>query len=174
MCIVLLAGCSSFGDGTAGVSETSNDAPTGLGNASDPAQAKISGFCSAIDALNVALEADLSDGGNELIIETYTALIPEVPPELAADFKSVLEALIGGDRTIPTTLEASTDPASSSESSVDEAAPTSSPTASIDPATLDEEGVLPSATPAERVQDYIVDTCLGVGHNPGPPATVPA
>ncbi len=157
-------GCTSFGDG-AGDGPSSADATTPeFVPVSVPAE-RSSPFCKVISELSARLANDPPDDPNQMIIDTYTDLLDDVPPAIAVDFNAILTSLRTGEPipSIPESVTASSESASSSspESSL------------IDPGTLDEEGVLPGATPGERIQDYVAFTCLGVGNNPGPPATAP-
>jgi hypothetical protein len=157
-------GCTSFDDGS-GDGPSSADAITPESvPVSVPAE-RSSPFCEAISELSARLANDPPDDPNQMIIDTYTELRDDVPSAIAVDFNAILTSLRTGEPipSIPESATASSETASSP-----------SPDASvIDPGTLDEEGVLPGATPGERIQDYVAFTCLGVGNNPGPQATAP-
>lgn len=156
--------CSSFGDGS-GDGPSSADAITPESiPVSVPAE-RSSPFCEAISELSARLADDPPDDPDQVIIDTYTDLLDDVPSAIAVDFNAILTSLRTGEPipSIPESAAASSETSSSSS-------PESSP---LDPGALDEEGVLPGATPAERIQDYVAFTCLGVGNNPGPPATAP-
>lgn len=163
--LIALTSCTSFGAGSGdGVSSDEAAVPASV-PVSVPAE-RLSPFCEAMSDLSAQLANDGPDDPTQLIIDTYTDLVDDVPAGIAVDFNAILTSLQTGE-PIPTVPEPSSD--TSSETSNESLSSASS----IDPAALDEEGVLPGETPGERIQDYVAFTCLGVGNNPGPQATAP-
>lgn len=154
---IALTSCTSFGAGSGDGVSSDEAADPAFAPISVPAE-RLSPFCEAISDLSAQLANDEPDDPTQLIIDTYTDLVDVVPAVVAVDFNAILTSLRTGE-PIPTVPETSSGLSSSASS--------------IDPAALDEEGVLPGETPAERIQDYVTFTCLGVGNNPGPQATAP-
>ena len=158
---------------------------------------RLSPFCESMVALADRLASDPPEDETAFIIDTYRAITPEVPAEIANDFAAVLARLEG--RPIPTVdpddTTPLTDPAPAADST-DTSEPAAAPlvtTASSDtlspvtapPATdadgspipqdttFSDEGYAPEEDPAERLNAYVNFVCRDSQNNPGPPATQP-
>jgi hypothetical protein len=158
-------------------------------------------FCEAMIDLSETLLADPPADATPVILETYLALLGEVPTEIEADFVAVIASLQELERTgggsPPTTDTLTTQPAESGTSSTTSSptstsAPITSTTSTIPPAVgpdatavastvtitaddliPDAEGYLPSDVPADAVNSYVDFQCRSSTNNPGPPETVP-
>ncbi len=122
-------------------------------------------FCTAVNDLNDRiLTGDVSDV-EALIIETYRSILPEVPSEIADDFRSVLTELETGvpAPTAPPVTQPPLTPATDPETG-DTIAVGPNPTT---------EFFFPATTPTQRVNEYVSFACQGTENNPGPPATAP-
>ena len=160
--VVVIGGCTQTGtpdaDDTAeSVEET---APISV---TIPA-VRTSPFCAAMIELNGRLLADRDVDAEALIVETYRAVLGDVPDEIEDDFRAVLTELETGvpAPTSPPVTRPDLPPATDPETGVTLVAPGD---------TL--EYFFPSPTPAERVNDYVAFACQDVTNNPGPPPTVP-
>lgn len=159
----LLAACD--GDDATEAEGTAADVPI-VGTVAVPEE-RLSPFCQAMIDLGDQLLDDPPDDVNELVIATYEDIADEVPDEIRADFDAVL-AVLRGEIPPPTTADPTAAPEPSSEGSVP-----SGPITSPDGSVVD-EFIVPPATPAERLNDYVEFTCRDTANNPGPPATSPA
>ena len=122
---------------------------------------RLTPFCQGIADLDDRL-AEVPAGGDtaEIIIDAYSAIVDEVPPEIRDDFLTVLAGL----------QEDTTDVAAGASSS------TSSSTTVVAPGTTledFEEGYTPDDSPALRLNAYVQFVCRDGQNNPGPPDTEP-
>jgi hypothetical protein len=143
------AGCSSDDDSGSATST----ADVGLERTVPVPPERLSPFCQAIADLQQRLdEAGPDDDTGELIIDTYSSVVDEVPPEIRDDFLSVLAALQAGGPPSTTTS-----PVSIASTTIEDF----------------EEGYTPDESAALRVNSYIQFTCRDSGNNPGPSETQP-
>jgi hypothetical protein len=152
---VLLAGCSSDDDAAPG---TTLDDSESLQTVAIPPE-RMSPFCEAIRDLQDRLDAaDPDDDTGQMIIDTYSSIVDDVPDEIRDDFLSVLAALQAdpsGEAT--TTTRASTLPESTTVTTVEDF----------------EEGYTPDDSAALRLNAYLTTTCKATQNNPGPSPTQP-
>ena len=154
---IVLIGCSP--DDGAGPDSTLAD-PGQLRTVAIPAE-RLTPFCEGIADLDDRL-AEVPTGGAtaDIIIDAYSAIVDDVPPEIRDDFLTVLAAL----------QEGTTDVAAGASSS------TSSSTSVVAPGTTVEdfeEGYTPDDSPALRLNAYVQFVCRDGQNNPGPPDTEP-
>jgi hypothetical protein len=153
---VLLAGCSSDDDAAPG---TTLDDQGALQTVAIPPE-RSSPFCEAINDLNRRLDAAAPDADTgEMIIDTYSSIVDDVPAEIRDDFLSVLAALQAGPAsTAPSTTSASSLPQSSTVTTIEDF----------------EEGYTPDDEAALRLNAYLASACTDTLNNPGPSPTQPA
>jgi hypothetical protein len=153
--IVAAAGCSS--DDDSGLATSTAD--VGLVRTVAVPPERLSPFCQAIADLQQRLdEAGPDDDTTELIVDTYSSVVDDVPPDIRDDFLSVLAALQSGTPSGSTTSAPSSIPVSVTGTTVEDF----------------EEGYTPDESAALRVNSYIQFTCRDSGNNPGPSETQPA
>ncbi len=159
---------------------------------------RLSPFCESMIELGDRLASDPPEDETAFIIDTYRAITPEVPAEIANDFAAVLARLEG--RPIPTVDPDDTTPLTVPAPAAD-ATDTSEPAAAAPPVTIatpdtpppvtappatdtdglpipqdttfSDEGYAPEDDPAERLNAYVNFVCRDSRNNPGPPATQP-
>lgn len=156
--VIAVGGCSSDDDAD---SSTSSTDAVQVRTVPVPPE-RLTPFCQAIADLDRRLdEAGPDDDTGDMIIETYSSIVDEVPAEIRDDFLSVLAALQAGT---PATSIADTAPASTG------------PASSLTGTTLEdfEEGYTPDDSPALRVNSFVQFTCRDNENNPGPADTQPA
>lgn len=161
--VLTLGGCTSNEPSGAETSTEAADDTTPISVTIPPE--RTTPFCTAVNDLNDQIvTGDVTDV-EALIIETYRSILPDVPIEIADDFRAVLTELETG-------VPAPTAP------------PVTQPvlTPSTDPETGDTiaegpnattEFFFPATTPAQRVNEYVSFACQGAENNPGPQATAP-
>lgn len=159
--VVGLSGC----DGGEDAVDTSSDGDAPVAGTVAVPEARSSPFCQAMIDLGDRLLTDPPDDQAQLVIETYESIADDVPDEIAADFDAVLAGLKG-------------EAPPSTGGPPDDSAPVSSDATSTGPITapdgsLVDEFIVPPATPAERLNEYVEFTCRSTVNNPGPPATAP-
>jgi hypothetical protein len=149
----VVVGCTNIGPSADDASDDPGAAPA----ASVTAPAiRLTPFCQAMIDLDQQLPADPTVDATDQILAAYLAARPDAPPEIAADFDAVINALRTG---VPATVPPTT-------------APPAGVTAPLDDA-YDGEGYVPDDTPSTRVNAYIDLACRNTQNNPGPPATQP-
>ena len=157
---ILLAGCSSDDDAAPG---TTLDDDGALQTVAIPPE-RSSPFCEAINDLNRRLDAAAPDADTgEMIIDTYSSIVDDVPAEIRDDFLSVLAALQAepastAPSTAPSTRPASTLPQSTTVTTIEDF----------------EEGYTPDDEAALRLNAYLASACTDTQNNPGPSPTEPA
>ena len=160
--VLLVGGCTQTGtpeadDTTESVEETTPISVTIPATRTTP-------FCAAMIELNDRLLTDPDVDAETLIVETYRAVLADVPDEIDDEFRAVLTELETGvpAPTLPPVTQPDLPPATDPETGVTLVAPGD---------TI--EYFFPSPTPAERVNEYVAFACQDVANNPGPPPTVP-
>ena len=152
---VLLGGCSSGDDAAPG---TTLDDSESMRTVAVPPE-RLSPFCEAIHGLNERLDAAEPDADTgQMIIDTYSAIVDDVPGEIRDDFLSVLAGLQADPGTAAaTTTAASTLPQSTTVTTVEDF----------------EEGYTPDDDAALRLNAYLASACADTQNNPGPSPTQP-
>jgi len=154
---IALIGCSP--DEGAGPDSTLAD-PGQLRTVAIPPE-RLTPFCQGIADLDDRL-AEVPAGGDtaEIIIDAYSAIVDDVPPEIRDDFLTVLAGLQEGTTVLAGAASSST----------------SSTTTVVAPGTTledFEEGYTPDDSPALRLNAYVQFVCRDGQNNPGPPDTEP-
>ena len=152
-----------------------------------------------MNELSERLDADPPDDARALIIQTYTELLSDVPPEILSQFEAVLAELSRAPTNVvpvtappppltspdvvapPTSASSTTEvPATRVQATdletdtLDEGDGSIEPTTTVSPEeAFDAEGRLPGQLPIERLNAYVQFSCRGVDNNPGPPPTPP-
>lgn len=156
--LAILTGCSGAGDET---SDETSDVPDTPEVTVSPPASRLTPFCQAMIELSDQLETDPPDDATSLIIETYEAILDDVPEEIEPDFLVVLADLQAG---IP----------AAEQSAGSEDAPDTTGPAGDSVEDFDAEGRVPTGDDsAERLSGYIDLACRDNVNNPGPPATEP-
>jgi hypothetical protein len=121
---------------------------------------RLSPFCEAINDLNERLDAAAPDADTgQMIIDTYSSVVDDVPAEIRDDFLSVLAALQADPSgSATTTTSASTLPQSTTVTTLEDF----------------EEGYAPDDDAALRLNAYLASACTDTQNNPGPSPTEPA
>ena len=178
--VVCLAACTrTGGDDTSDADDAAVEAP----DVTEPAS-RASPFCQRMLDLDAELPDDPAIDTREQVLAAYTAALPDVPPEIDAEFRVVLAALEAGPDATSSNTTTNTDvsvldappttPVGSATSGrTPEAGIGSSTTLPSAEALYPEEGWLPDDDPAARVNAYIDFACRGTTNNPGPPPTEP-
>jgi len=133
-------------------------------------------FCQAMIGLSETLETDPPADVNALVIEIYTDIADDVPPEISGEFTAVLALLQG--KPVPVTQPEVTELTATQQVATAE---TSTPGDGTGPdgsaVPVDDvffnEGYLPGDDPTERLNAYVNFVCRDSQNNPGPPATQP-
>ena len=159
--VLVLAGCDS------GEREDAGSGPAGSTAAPDisvtiPPQ-RLTPFCQGMIDLTERLLNDPPDDPAAEIVSVYESLVEVVPPEIEAEFLTVLARLQSGTPATTATNVATTLPGTTvADPNVTE------------PTTLfADEGYDPDEDPALRVNEYVQFACRDAVNNPGPAATQP-
>jgi hypothetical protein len=153
---VLVSSCSSDDDAAPGT--TLDDSET-LRTVAVPPE-RLSPFCEAINDLNERLDAAEPDADTgQMIVDTYSSIVDEVPAEIRDDFLLVLAGLQADPSgAATTTTSASTLPQSTTVTTIEDF----------------EEGYTPDDDAALRLNAYLASACTDTQNNPGPSPTQPA
>ncbi len=191
----VLAACIGGGDDG---DETTDGSVPEIPTVTAPAE-RGTPFCETMIEISDRVTTDPPADITAFVIESYEAILEDVPAEIRPDFEYVLADLRGDplpdlpEPTAPPTADAppTTAPDATATTDVDTSdagtapttdaagAPTTggtSPAGGSVPGSTQpvvDEFFLPNATPAERLSDYVDFTCRGRLNNPGPPATAP-
>jgi hypothetical protein len=154
---LVVSSCSSGDDAAPGT--TLDDSET-LRTVAVPPERQ-SPFCEAINALNEQLDAAGPDADTgQMIVDTYSSIVDEVPAEIRDDFLSVLAGLQAdpSGTAATTTTTVSTLPQSTTATTIEDF----------------EEGYTPDDDAALRLNAYLASACTDTQNNPGPSPTEPA
>jgi len=137
------------------------------GTVAIPAE-RLTPFCQAMIDLSERLETDPPSDVDAYIIEAYSDIADQVPPEIANEFDAVLARLEG--LPVPTI-----EPDAAGPSTTDQTATTAGTDSTLvrEGDEFFEEGYVPGDDPAERLNAYVNFACRDIQNNPGPPATQP-
>lgn len=135
-------------------------------------------FCQRMLALDEELPDDPAIDTRDEILEAYREALPDVPADIAVEFRAVLESLESGvAATVPATMDDANGPIEPTPTlplgATVPPVPTGPTTMPSEEQLVAEEGRLPDEEPAARVNAYIDFECRGTTNNPGPPPTQP-
>ena len=170
--VVVLAGCIGGDD----ESDDATEASVPEEPVSTAPPERETPFCSTMIEVSERLTTDPPPDATAFVVESYEAVLADVPAEILPDFEYVLADLRG--EPLPALPEpvappstAVTDPPATSAPAAGGTAGDGSAPANTEPVV--DEFFLPDDTPAERLSDYVDFNCRGNLNNPGPPATPP-